>query len=173
MSRADEKLDGFVLEPRKEQKKAPLSLPKEFLTKCAALFADQFKEESGGITFTAHGNLYADEVILCLCAQELNRPVAFSFYTSVDLKPTVAQKPEQVTLILKSMVDLMASWVSQTYENSNESGLDPLIEAIDELSPDWQPADWDGRKVFVKLNRDNLLLEKATDQFLKDNGFDS
>ena len=173
MSGKSTSLTDIDLEPRKPQKKAAQPLPKEFLTKCAGLFREQFSEEMGSAEVTVYGSLFMDEAVLCLALQELNRSTAFAFYASVDLKPLVAQKPEQVTLILRSLIDLMASWVSQTYEESNANGLEPLLEAIREMSPGWQATEWDGRTVYVKLSRDNLLLESAADKFLRENDSDA
>jgi hypothetical protein len=78
-----------------------------------------------------------------------------------------------VTQILKSAVDLAASWYSQTFSESKEHGLDAALAAINELDINWQKVDWEKRTVYVRLTGENQTLESAADRFLRENDPDN
>lgn len=160
--------ESLVMVPRKPQAKAPQSLPAEFIRKIAELFNQQFADRRGQAEFLVYGGLFPDEALLCICLTQLNRPAAVSFYASCDLKKNVAEKPEQVTETLKKMVDLCASWFAQAYTESKANGLDAPLEAMAEMDRGWQSTKWEKQELFVKLTRENQLLESAADRFLRD-----
>ena len=67
------------------------------------------------------------------------------------------------------MVDVAASWFSQCFQKGN--GLEPVLAELGDMDPAWQPFEWEGQKLHVKLNKTNYTLEKAADDFLKKQGF--
>lgn len=158
------------LPTRKRQVGTPTSLPKDFLATVADLFKKQFSKEIKGSEFLVYGNLFSDEVILCISLANAKSLRAASMHLSADLEKGTAENPEKVTEQLKSMVDIAASWFAQCFEGGK--GLESVTAALGELDPSWQSIDWEGAKVWVKLNKDNYALEKAADSFLKKAGFE-
>lgn len=158
------------LPTRKRQVGTPTSLPKEFLKTVAELFKKQFTKEIKGSEFLVYGNLFSDEVILCLSLTNAKSLKAASMHISADLGKGVAESPEKVTEQLKSMVDIAASWFAQCFEGGK--GFESVVLALAEMDTTWQPVDWEGMTLHVKLNKDNYALEKAADSFLKKAGFE-
>jgi len=159
-----------MLEPRKKQSKKATNIPKDFIKTVTELFNKQFKKERGASEFLVYGNLYMDEILFCVSLTNAKSLRACSFYSSMDLGKDMSEKPELVTEKLKIMVDVIASWFSQSFQEGKEKGLDAVLAAIAEMEATWQSVDWENNKVFVKLNRDNHTLENAANKFLKQAG---
>lgn len=162
--------DPQVMAPRKPQTKTPQSLPKEFIKTIGDLFNKQFATAKGEAEFLVYGGLYPNEALLCVCLAQVNRPSAVSFYCSADLAKDVGANPEKVTEVLKSMMDLMASWFAQSFKENAaaKSGLEAALTAMEDMDRNWQSVKWEKRELFVKLTRENQLLESAATKWLKD-----
>jgi hypothetical protein len=161
----------MALPSRKRHIQKPSSLPKEFLRTVAELFTEQFKKKLEGATFLVFGDLHGDEVVLCVSLSHPKSLRAASMHISSDMPKDVAENPEKVTEKLKGMVDVAASWFGQCFESGN--GLDAVLAEMTDLDPAWQEVEWEGGNLFVKLNRDNYVLEKAANDFLKKSGFEA
>jgi len=159
------------LPSRKRHKLNPTTLPKDFLTNVSKLFKKEFQKKLKGETFLVYGDLYAGEVILCVSLSHPKSLRAASMHISADMPKDMAEQPEKVTERLKGMVDVASSWFAQSLENGE--GLDSVFAAMADIEPTWQELDWEGAALFVKINRDNYVLERAADDLLKKSGFDS
>lgn len=158
-----------TLPTRKRQTKRPTALPKEFLKTVSDLFHKQFKSKLGGSTFLVNGNLYPEELVLCVSLSHPKTLQSASMHISNSLAKNVAENPEKVTEQLKSMVDVAASWFSQCF--SAGSGLESVLEEMKDAVTTWQEFEWEEQQLFVLLNRTNYTLERAADDFLKKQGF--
>jgi hypothetical protein len=158
------------LPKRKKSTQKPSSLPKEFLHTVASLFEDQFKKITKGSTFLVYGDLYPDEVIFCASLSNPKSLRAASIHLSADLPKGLAESPEKLTEILKGLVDVAASWFSQSLEGGE--GLDSVLSEMADMDPNWQEVEWENATIFVKINKDNYTLEKAAKDFLKKAGFE-
>lgn len=158
----------MVMEPRKRQTDPANQLPLEFIRDVAKLFNSQFQEQRGEGSYSVHGALYKDEVLLCVTLMKVGVLRAASFYASMDLPKKIAENPKQLTENLQAMVDLIASWYHQCFDESELSGIEAVHEAIDELSDGWEAVDWEKKKVYVRVNKDNHTLEAAADQILRE-----
>ena len=154
----------MALESRKKQVRKGTALPKEFIKSVSELFNQQFEKERKDAEFLVYGTLFLDEAVVCVSLTHAKSLRAASFYLSTDLPKNVADNPSKVTERLKSMVDLGASWFAQVFEKG--AGLELVLEAINELEPDWDSVRWENEMVFVRANRDNHALENAADRFL-------
>jgi len=163
-----DEIESEALQPRRRQVKVPQSLPTDFIKNIAKLFNDQFKKEKGGASFSIYGGLYNDEALLCISLAEAGKLLAASLYFSADLGKSVAVKPEQVTNLLKSMVDLAASWFAQSFTGRETTGLEAILEALEDLERGWQKVKWEKRDIYVKVNRANQTLEAAADRILRE-----
>ncbi len=157
------------LPTRKRHNKNPTSLPKDFLSTVAGLFQKQFTKSLNGSTFLVYGNLFADEVVVCVSLSHPKSLPAASLHISADLPEKMGENPEKVTERLKSMVDVAASWFSQCFDAGK--GLEAVLEEMKETPLAWQEFEWEGTKLFIKLNRDNYTLEGAADELLQKSGF--
>lgn len=158
-----------VLPTRKRHTKKPTNLPKEFLKTVSDLFQKQFKSKLSGSTFLVNGALYPEEVVLCVSLSHPKSLQSASMHISNSLAKNVAENPEKVTEQLKSMVDVAASWFSQSLTDG--MGLEAVLAEMKDAVTEWQEFEWEGQQLFVKLNRTNYTLEKAADEFLKKKGF--
>ncbi len=158
------------LPTRKKQTLRPTLLPKDFLTTVSKLFKKQFGTETKGSDFLVYGSLYPDEVILCLSLTHAKSLRAASMHISADVAKETSENPEKVTEQLKSMVDVAASWFAQSLQGGK--GLDSVLAELADMDPAWQPFDWEGQKLHVKLNKNNYALERAANDFLKKAGFE-
>ncbi|MGZ3693282.1 MAG: hypothetical protein ACXWQO_03690 [Bdellovibrionota bacterium] len=158
------------LPTRKRQTKLPNTLPKDFLKTVSDLFAKQFKSKMKGATFLVYGDLYGNEVVLCVSMGHPKSLQSASMHISSEVSAEVAENPEKVTEKLKHMVDVAASWFAQSLESGK--GLEGVIDEITDLDPAWQELEWEGHTLFVKINKDNYALERAADDFLKKAGFE-
>lgn len=154
---------------RKKQTKRPTLLPKEFLRTVSGLFDEQFGPKAEGASFLVFGDLYQDEVVLCVSLSHPQNLQAASMHLSSDLPKKVAENPEKVTEFLKSMVDVAASWYSQCFQSG--SGLPAVLTEMGAPGREWQEFEWEGEKLHVLLNRTNYVLEQAADSLLKKSGF--
>lgn len=158
------------LPSRLKHKKPPHTLPKEFIHNVGSLMGKQFKTKLEGSTFLVYGNLYPNEVVICISLNHPKSLRAASLHISSDLPKKSVESPDVVTDCLKDMVDVAASWYAQALESGK--GLDSVIEEMGEIKPDWQELEWEKRTLFVKLNRDNYSLERAANDFMKQAGID-
>lgn len=158
------------LPSRLKHKNPPHTLPKEFIHNVGSLMGKQFKTKLQGSTFLVYGNLYPDEVVVCVSLNHPKSLRAASLHISSELPKKTVEAPDVVTDCLKDMVDVAASWYAQALEKGQ--GLDSVLEEMGEMKPDWQEIEWEKRTLFVKLNRDNYSLERAADDFLKKAGID-
>lgn len=159
-----------ALPHRKKQTRKPTSLPKEFMKTVSDLFQKQFKSKLSGSTFLVYGDLYPDEVVLCVSLSHPKSLPAASMHISNSIAKNVAENPEKVTEQLKSMVDVAASWFSQCF-GDGKTGVEAALEELKDANTEWQEFEWEGQQLFVKLNRTNYTLEKAAEDFLKKKGF--
>ena len=158
-----------LLPHRKKQTKKPTTLPKDFLNTVSKLFQKQFKAKLSGSSFLAYGDLYADEAVLGVSLTHPKVLGAASLHISADLSTDVAENPAKVTEQLKGMVDVAASWFAQCFEAG--TGLEAVLVEMKDVDTSWQPVEWEGAPLYVKLNRTNYTLEKAAADFLKKKGF--
>ena len=159
----------MALPHRKRQTKKPTSLPKDFLNTVSVLFHKQFAKNLAGSSFLIFGDLFSDEAVFAVSLANPKSLPAASLHISADLEKDIAENPEKVTEQLKKMVDVAASWFSQCFQEGN--GLEAVLKEIAEIKSEWQPLDWEGQKLYVKLNKNNYTLEKAADEFLRKKGF--
>ena len=159
------------MEPRKKQKKRPTILPLDFTKNVSTLFNKQFKNQMNKAEFIVKGDLYPDEILLCISLVQEKALRAATMYLSLDVNNEMNEKPEKITDFLKSMVDAAASWFHQSFSEAKQKGIEGILAAMDELQPAWQKFEWDGNTLYVKLNKDNHVLEIAADRFLRDAGF--
>lgn len=156
--------------PRRKVSKKGSDLPKEFLRNVEKLFTDQFKKKLGKSETICGGQLYPEEIQFCLSICNASSLAGASIYVSVDLPDSHFEKPETVTDILKSMVDVVASWLSQTLENGD--GLELLLAEIQKQGVSWQSFVWEKQTMYIRFDKSNMALEKAADDFLLNQGFD-
>ncbi len=158
----------MVMEPRKKQDQPANKLPADFIKDVAKLFNEQFEKLKGEASFSVHGSLYPDEVLFCVTMMKVGVLRSVSCYASMDLPKNIAKDPKQLTENLRSMVDLIASWFQQCFDESDLEGIEAIHQAMEELDEVWEAVEWEKKKVFVLVNRDNHTLEAAADQLLRE-----
>jgi hypothetical protein len=160
----------MVLPSRKKHTATPTTLPTEFLHTVSELFKKQFKKNLTGESFLVYGALHVNEVVLVLSLTHPKSLRAVSMHISMDVEKDIAEKPDQMTEQLKAMVDVAASWFAQCFQAGK--GLEAVLDEMGDMDPSWQEVDWEGKALFVKLNKDNYALENMANQLLRKAGFD-
>ncbi len=160
----------MVMEPRKPQSQPANKLPADFIKDVTSLFNTQFEKQRGEASFSVHGAFYPDEVLLCVTLMKAGVLRAASFYASMDLPslPNITEKPQLLTENLQFIVDLVASWYHQCFDESGQNGIEAVHDAVDELGDVWEAVDWEKKKIYVLVNKDNHTLETAADRILRE-----
>ena len=155
------------MEFRKKYKGKSQDVPKDFLRDVGKLYDEQFSEERQDAHFSVYGTMNPEEVLLCVSLIQPDVLRAVSCYLSMDLSiKEAAKSPSMVTGKLKKMVDLAASWFADVLKGS--SGIHGTLKKVINLESKWERVHWSGEFVYVKITRDNQILERAADRILKE-----
>lgn len=161
---------GGEMQARKKHKGKPTSLPTDVLHSVGKLFNEQFAKEKEKAEFLVYSQMFMDELLLCISLVDPKSLRAGTIYLSVDLPKGVVEKPDQVTQKLQKMVDVAASWFAQSFSEGKLQGLPAVLEAMTDMPNTWQDFIWEKETLYVKLNRDNPVLEKQANKFLQNAG---
>ena len=164
------------MDRRKDTPFQGTKLPAEYLKLVESVFNKNFakqllKEKDSREIFVAHGEMYPDEVMLCISLKNQNTLRMTSCYASVDYPPpqlkTEAGVPakstsEHVQLSVSQCVDGAASFFNTFFEEGRPLDFD------EEYRQSWTAVELEKNlKVYLRINRDNPELELAADEILK------
>lgn len=169
------------MERRKDTQFRGERLPSEYLNMIRGVFGQNFSEKLKGKgknreAFVVFGEVYPDEILV---AVSLKNPVNLRMttaYASLDFPPPSLKgesggpalmtnsTSDAVQMSVNSCIDVIASFF-QTYFDE-----DRPVDYDQEYRQDWVTVDIDKTtKVYLRINRDNLELEAASDDFLAQN----
>ncbi len=168
------------MENRKQSALKSSDLPVDFLKMVAEVFTTNFDEglkalekinRGAASSFKAGGQIYADEIILTVTLLTENQIAATTAYASIDFDPKASSPTLQDQLAL--CVDALGGLFSVLMDPSKPEDLEKLanesLSALEDIPYDWTPVDVEKRKVFLKLDKSNPVLDQAADDWLAKN----
>jgi hypothetical protein len=163
------------MERRKHSATQSSSLPFDYLQMVSEIFSTHFDSELKAFCqlkpesrFEARGEIYSDELILSVSLITEGALPATTIYASCDFDPKASTPSAQD--LLSSLVDAIASIYGFLF---NEKGGQLEALASDTLGPledvpfEWTEIESDRKKVFVKVDKSNPLLDQEADEWLK------
>lgn len=121
--------------------------------------------------FSALGSIYPDEIVLSVSLTHEGEIGATTVHASCDFDPKASSpKAEQLLAIC---VDALGGFYSQFLDPKHPELISQLAEgslaALEGVPFTWTEVEVERRKVYLKVDRSNPLLEKMTDQWLEQN----
>ena len=153
------------------------SLPVDYLRMVNDVFSNHFDE---GLKlyqkhlpesyFEAHGQVYADEVVLTVSLLTKNQLAGNTVYASADFDPKASSPTVQD--LLDACVDAIAliysSLLNAEQPETIEKLADESLSALEHAPFEWSAIDSNKRKIFVKLDKSNPEMDEMTENWLKD-----
>lgn len=140
-------------------------LPREYLNMVRDVFDKNFKSAlSQNEHFVVFGEIFPDEMVLVV---SMNRPGSLGMttcYASIDYPAPGSPKnvSEQVQYAVNLCVDGVASFFATFFEENRPVDYDT------EYRQSWTLVELEkGKKVFLRINRDNLELDAQADAILE------
>lgn len=167
------------MEFRKERKSPPSSLPVDYLKMVREVFQTNYAaqlEAFGKIVcdpyFEAHGEISENEIVLAVSLHSKGQLAATTVTASVDFDPnSELQKSE---LLLGFCSDAIGTLYEGLFDQSkNPRALENLAEkslsALEDVPFDWSSYPIEKTKVFLKIDKSNLSLDRLADRWLAEN----
>lgn len=129
------------------------------------------KLKAGKRHFEVRGDIFADEVILCISLGTSGHLSATSVYASCDFDPKAsAPKIEDV---LGACVDAIGSVYLELLDPAKPKRVEQVAEdslaALEGIPYEWTSMKVDRHKIFVRVDKANPALDEMTDLWLKKN----
>lgn len=162
-----------MIENRKGSQLRSSPLPVDFLRMVTEVFTTNFDEglkRMGELTkvdvrFKAHGNVFADEVVLSVSLLTEGQMAATTVHASSDFDPK-ASSPT-IEDLLSTCVDAIGGLYSQLLLPERlEQLTSESLSAIEEAPFDWTQVQVEKRKVFLKIDKSNPELDQMADDWL-------
>lgn len=120
--------------------------------------------------FSAWGAVYSDEILLTATLYHgPEQLAATTFYASVDYTP--GQEKPTLELLLSTCLDGVGGAIDFFLNPENPERIEQIaggnLGLVEEAPFDWCPEDFDGIKVYVKMDKTNPLLEGLTEEWLR------
>lgn len=153
------------------------ALPVDYLKMVNEVFSNHFDE---GLKlyqkhlpesyFEAHGQVYADEVVLTVSLLTPNQLAGNTVYASADFDPKASTPTVQD--LLEACVDAIASVYTNLLNTEQPEAIEHLadesLSALENAPFEWSAIDSNKRKIFVKLDKSNPQIDQIAEQWLKD-----
>ncbi len=163
------------MEQRKQFTAKPSSLPKDYLQMVSDTFSVHFDEglkiysqSKKNPHFRARGEIFPDEILLAVSLLAENQISGTTVYASSDFDPK-ASAPILEDL-LSACVDAIGSIFGQLLDPTHPEAITLLAEephsALQELPLLWTSIESDGKRIFIKIDQSNPLLDDAANEWL-------
>jgi hypothetical protein len=122
-------------------------------------------------SFSVQGEVFADELVIGISLISQGHLAATTVYASADFDPKASSPTIQD--LLSACVDAAGGVFSTLMDADRPETLAQLAEEflseLEGIPLEWTSLDSNQRRVFVKVDKANLVLEKITDDWLKKN----
>ena len=153
------------------------ALPVDYLRMVSEVFSNHFDEglklyqkHLPDSYFEAHGQVYADEVVLSVSLLTRNQLAGNTVYASADFDPKASAPTAQD--LLDACVDAIASVYSNLLNTEEpqtiENLADESLSALENAPFEWSVLESNQRKIYVKLDKSNPEMDEMTEQWLKE-----
>jgi hypothetical protein len=166
-----------LFERRNLEAKRSSPLPSDYLAMVTEVFATNFDDGIKKLTkltkekvhFDASGAIYPEEIILCVTLLQEKKLNASTVYASVDFDPKASSPTIQELLPL--CVDAIGAVFQPLLTSKDPEIYDQLVSsslsALDNIPFEWTKLQVENKRVYVKMNKANPLLENMADDWLK------
>ncbi|MEK6577929.1 MAG: hypothetical protein AABZ55_01765 [Bdellovibrionota bacterium] len=154
-------------------------LPQDYLKMVGDVFKNNFdaglkalnKITSSKIYFKAIGEIFTNEVVLCVSLLEKGQLAATTVYASLDFDPK-ANKPT-VQDLLDNAVDAIGAVYNTLLNSDDPKVLEQIsarsLAALEDVPFEWTSVVIEKRKVYVMLDKSNPEIDAITDEWLDAN----
>lgn len=183
MSFREKRKQSENIDPRLNR---PTEVPADYLRMVSEVFHGNFEEGLKAYAkrrknprFEASGALYLDEVVLSMTLADDDSIAATTVHVSADFDPTAsAPKAED---LLAACVDAAGALFGQILdpkaknfeERIDKLSQDALSELVDtpglDLPFEWTEVQIDKKRLFLKIDKSNPLIESMTERWLDQN----
>jgi hypothetical protein len=150
-------------------------LPVDFLKMVAEVFTTNFQEGLEALAkanaaqrFEADGTVYPDEIVLSVSLGQTNQISATTVHASSDFDPAASAPPAED--LLSANIDAIGAVFAQLFIPNN---IDKLatghLSELEGMPFEWTEIEINKRKIFIKIDKSNLTLDKMTDEWLSKN----
>jgi hypothetical protein len=157
-------------------KSAPL--PNDYLQMVEQVFASNFDAGLKALAklkaksrFEAGGAVYPNEVILSVSLLQEGKLSATTAHASADFDPK-ASSPT-VEDLLAACVDAVGSLFQLLLNPKQKDRIEAIasesLASLEDIPFQWTKVEVDNRKIFLKVDKSNLSLDKAADDWLAKN----
>ena len=168
--RLGEKTDTLASEAAKSSE-----LPADYTRMVNEVFATNFdaglkalSKLKPGARFESHGRIFPNEALVCVSLIHDSHLSATSVYASADYDPRASAPTIQD--VLASCVDAIGTLFGQLLDAENPDKLEALadesLSALADIPFIWTGMDVDRRKVFIKVDKANPVLDQMADDWL-------
>jgi hypothetical protein len=165
-------------ERRKQTASSHSSLPKDYTGMLSGVFAANFSDrlkqlpETERLQFLSNGEIYGDEVVIHVSLVEEGKLAATTVHASCDFDPK-ASSPT-VEDLLAICVDAVGDVFSSLFEakpdpEGNPAILSPALSALGNAPFEWTETEVNKRKIWIKIDKSNPVLDQAADDWLAKN----
>ena len=153
-------------------------LPVDFLKMVKEVFTTTFdaglKEVAklkSNPQFSIRGRIYPQEVVLCITLLFDGQIAATSAYASVDFDPKASSPTIQdlLGLCVDALASVYETLLDPKHPERIEQLADESLSAMDEVPFEWTLVQVDKKKIYVKMDKANPVLDEAADEWLKRN----
>jgi hypothetical protein len=164
------------LDRRKESPIKGSPLPKDFIGMVTDVFTKNFGEGLAKIRkitkdelgFQAIGQVFPEEIVLCVTLVQEKSLSATSVYASVDFDPKASTPTIQDLLPL--CVDAIGAVYDPLLNTEDKTALEGLVEgplsALNDIPFEWTLLQIDKQRIYVKMDKANPHLDKMADDWL-------
>ncbi len=165
-------------ERRKTTSSSHSTLPKDYTGMLSGVFAANFSDrmkqlpDIEKLQFLSSGEIYSDEVVIHVSLVEEGKLSATTIHASCDFDPK-ASSPT-VEDLLAICVDGVGDAFSSLFEakpdaDGNPAILSPALSALGSAPLLWTEAEVSKRKIWLKIDKSNPVLDQAADDWLAKN----
>jgi len=166
------------MERRKKTSGRSTQLPHDYISMVGEVFSTNFDAGLKTLAalkpspqFVADGEIFPDEIVVCVSLTHKNLLSSTTVYASVDFDPKAsAPKIEE---LLAACIDAAGSVFARLLDERKPKRIEQLaadsLGALEDVPFDWSAVDIEGRKIHLKLDKANPSLERMTDDWLAKN----
>jgi hypothetical protein len=164
------------LDRRKESVIKGSPLPKDFIQMVTEVFSKNFDEglkkirklTKDELGFQAMGQVFPEEIVLCITLVQEKSLSATSVYASVDFDPKASTPTIQDLLPL--CVDAIGAVFEPLFNTDDKEALEGLVEgplsALNDIPFEWTLLQVDKQRIYVKMDKANPHLDRMADDWL-------
>lgn len=153
----------------------PTSLPQDYLKMTQEVFTLHFQEGLKALAalkahpyFEVTGQIYPDEVLLCVSLHHEGTISATTVYASCDFDP-LASSPTLEELLARC-VDAAGFLFGQLLDPKHPEKLGELVQdslsALKDVPFQWAKMEMNSHTVFIKIDKSNPKIDQMTDDWL-------